>query len=71
MKTSAITLNTSYNGCLKRLNNKQGGDTMKKLNNQDVVKAETSFAAATGMCPNNCNACQPSGCACTKCYDCF
>lgn len=42
---------------------------MKKLNNQDVVKVETSFAAATGMCPNNCSACQPSGCACTKCYD--
>ena len=33
---------------------------MKKHNNQDVTKGETSFA--TGICPNNCSACLHSGC---------
>lgn len=41
---------------------------MIRLDNKKAA-GERNVNAMSTMCPTNCKACMPSGCACTKCFD--
>lgn len=42
---------------------------MKKLDNKEVAKTMTVSATQSCHPSSNCNACMPSGCSCSKCFD--